>query len=236
MSSSFHFKEFSIKQDKCAMKVGTDGVLLGAWISAIEGNLLDIGCGTGLLSLMMAQRVENASIDAIDIEEQAFLQCVDNVKESKWSLKITTHHSSIQQYKTSKKYQLIFSNPPYFVKSTKAPNQERSTARHTDELPFEELINGVINLLNANGIFALIMPVGEAEIFIQLATEKGLFLTRKCSVKPNEVKPLKRVLMEFSFQEKSILEEELTIETDKRHHYTKDYINLTKDFYLDVSR
>lgn len=232
MSKSFRFKQFTIQQDKCAMKVGTDGVLLGAWISPVAGNLLDIGCGTGLLSLMMAQRVEAATIDAIDIEESAYLQSIENVEQSKWEDRIHVFHTSLQQCDTSKKYDLIFSNPPYFVQSTNAPDKARHLARHTDNLPFLDLIEGVKRLMSEEGVFALILPIIEAQQFICLTKEEGLFLNRKCEVKPNFEKAPKRMLMEFSFLESNLIEEELTIETDKRHHYTKEYITLTQDFYL----
>jgi tRNA1Val (adenine37-N6)-methyltransferase len=232
MSAPFRFKKFTIQQDKSAMKVGTDSVLLGAWISPIEGNLLDIGCGTGLLALMLAQRIEHADIDAIDIDENAYLQASENIILSDWSNKISVFKTALQKFKTAKKYQLIFTNPPYFVESFKAPEKARSTARHTDDLPFEVLIDSVLNLLDKFGIFALILPVVEANLFINLATQKGLFLNRKCEVKPTINKPVKRVMMEFSLVETELKEEQITIETDKRHQYTKEYISLTQDFYL----
>lgn len=232
MSSPFRFKQFTIQQDKCAMKVGTDSVLLGAWVSKAQGNLLDVGCGSGLLALMMAQRFLNVNIDAIDIDEGAYVQTIENVAASKWRDKISVSNCSLQQFSANKKYQLIFTNPPYFVSSFKASNKARNTARHTTELPFEELIYSVLNLLADDGVFALILPVVESNLFIDLAINEGLFLNRKCLIKPNKNKPVKRVMMEFSLHKNTLIEEHLTIETDKRHYYTKEYISLTKDFYL----
>lgn len=231
-SLSFQFKQFSIAQENTAMKVGTDGVLLGAWSKVLEGNVLDIGTGTGLIALMLAQRTKTALIDAIELDKVACEEAHQNFKTSKWNNRLTVIHTSIQNYYPTKKYDVIVSNPPFFINSTKAPNSLRNTARHTDELPFNDLIASIKRLLNETGIFSLILPVEEANQFILLANQNGLFLTRKCLVKPNPTKAPKRVLMEFSFTETNILEETLTIETENRHEYTKEYITLTKDFYL----
>ena len=214
------------------MKVGTDGVLLGAWSKALEGNVLDIGTGTGLIALILAQRTKTTLIDAIEMDAIASEEAQENFKNSKWNNRLTAIHSTIQNYHPLKKYAAIVSNPPFFINSTKAPNTIRNLARHTDELPFIDLITSVKRLLSETGIFSLILPVEEANQFILLATQNGLFLTRKCLLKPNPTKAPKRVLMEFSFTETNTLEETLTIETENRHEYTKEYITLTKDFYL----
>jgi len=230
--SFFQFKQFAIKQDECAMKVGTDGVLLGAWAKAVKGNVLDVGCGTGLLALMMAQRETELFVDAIDVEESAYLQSIENVSLSKWGDNINVFHTTLQTFKTEKQYHHIISNPPFFVKSYKAPDKARATARHTDGLPFEELIIYTKRLLKKEGLFSLVLPIVEGNQFIQLALVHGLYLNRKCEVFPNNTKPSKRLLLEFSFFEKKLIEEKLTIETDVRHQYTKEYISLTQDFYL----
>ena len=215
------------------MKVGTDGVLLGAWSRIKEGNILDVGTGTGLIVLMLAQRTNNSLIDAVEIETEAFKQTVENINNSNWSNRITAFNSSIQNYSSNKQYDLIISNPPFFVDSTKAPKLERNTARHTDNLSFEDLIKSIKILLKDDGIFSLILPTKEAQKFINLAEKQLLFLSRKCNVKPNPIKESKRVLMEFSFTKEKIIKEELTIETETRHQYTKEYISLTQDFYLN---
>ncbi|MGB0888033.1 MAG: tRNA1(Val) (adenine(37)-N6)-methyltransferase [Vicingaceae bacterium] len=214
------------------MKVGTDGVLLGAWTTIKDGDVLDIGTGTGLIAIMLAQRSKAATIDAVEMELDASQEATINVKNSAWSDRINIHNSSIQDYQTEKKYNCIVSNPPFFVASTKAPKSDRNAARHTDTLSFNELIKAVVHLLKANGIFSLILPTTEAEQFIALAKQEQLFLNRKCMVKPNPTKPAKRIIMEFSFDAVNVLEEELIIETEIRHQYTKEYISLTKDFYL----
>lgn len=231
--STFQFKQFSIKQNNTAMKVGTDGVLLGAWTETREGHILDIGTGTGLIAIMLAQQTKSALIDAIEIETEAHQQAKENIKACSWIDRIAAHNLSIQKFKSTTKYDLIISNPPFFIDSTKASKSNRNTARHTDCLSFEDLILSVISLLKPNGIFSVILPISEGEIFIELTTKKQLFLVRKCIIKPNPTTPPKRVLMEFSFQQKELIEENLTIETGTRHQYTKEYISLTKDFYLN---
>lgn len=233
MTLPFNFKYFTIQQSNTAMKVGTDGVLLGAWASTTEDRILDIGTGTGLIAIMLAQRTKTALIEAVEVEEEAYHQAKDNIENCNWSNRIKAHHCSIQNFDTTSKYNLIISNPPFFVASTKAPNKERNTARHTDNLSFDDLIKTVIQLLKPDGIFSLILPTVEAEKFIQLAVHQKLYLNKKCIVKPNPTKPSKRTLMEFSFLQKETMETELIIETETRHQYTKEYISLTKDFYLN---
>ena len=232
MSNSFQFKQFTIQQDLCAMKVGTDGVLLGAWSTAKEGSILDIGSGTGLIAIMLAQRTKSALITAIDINQNAYLQTLQNVNECMWKDRIQVFHAAVQDFKSTIKYDLIITNPPYFINSTKAPQHERNTARHTDELSFLDLITAVKRLLKKDGLFAIILPIEEAKLFIKEAQEKELYLNRICEVKPNLDKAAKRMLLEFSFYITELKEEELTIETEKRHHYSKEYIILTQDFYL----
>lgn len=233
MQTPFQFKKFTIQQNNTAMKVGTDGVLLGAWSTLKEGNALDIGTGTGLIALMLAQRTKTTLIDAVEIEKSAYAQSLKNVNNSNWSSRITAYNTSIQNFNSDKKYDLIISNPPFFIDSTKASNGQRNTARHTDKLLFSDLINSVIRLLKIDGIFSLILPTSEAKQFLKLAEVEKLFLNKECIVSPNSSKPAKRVLMEFSFIQKQLITEELTIETETRHHYAKEYISLTQDFYLN---
>ncbi len=228
----FQFKKFSIEQKSSAMKVGTDGVLLGAWSTIKPGAILDIGTGTGLIAIMMAQRIDSANIDAIEVELDAYQEALLNCQNCSWSDRINAHHTSIQNYQSKTKYNSIVSNPPFFIDSTKAPQSDRNTARHTDQLSFADLIDSVNRLLKVHGIFSIILPITEAEHFIDLTQQKELFLNRKCTVYPNPLKPAKRILMEFSRSKKNLIEEELTIESESRHQYTKEYISLTKDFYL----
>ncbi|MDF1672689.1 MAG: methyltransferase [Vicingaceae bacterium] len=228
----FQFKQFSITQENTAMKVGTDAVLLGAWSKTTEGNILDIGTGTGLIALMLAQRTQTALIDTIEIDEATSKEAQENFIKSNWKNRLTSINSSLQDFHPSKRFDLIISNPPFFIDATKAPENKRNTARHSDSLSFYELIKAVKHLLADNAFFSLILPINEAKHFIEIAFEAQLYLNRKCMVKPNPTKAAKRVLMELSFNETTIIEEELTIETEKRHIYTEEYITLTKDFYL----
>lgn len=232
MSDVFQFKHFAIKQNLCAMKVGTDGVLLGAWTKAPTGNVLDIGCGSGLISLMIAQRNPNTQIDAIDVDHNAFLQTTENIANSEWKHSIKSHHTTLQNFTTDKKYQLIVSNPPFFVNATKSANNSKNIARHTDELSFNDLLHHASKLLENDGVFSVVLPTTEEVEFCKIASTHELFLNRVCYVKPNLDKEPKRILMEFSLTNTPIVSESLTIETKKRHHYTEEYRNLTKEFYL----
>lgn len=235
-NTSFAFKQFVIKQDKCAMKVGTDAVLLGAWVMPNDSKLiLDIGTGTGLIALMLAQKTE-ALIDAIDIDENAVLQAKHNVLESKFSSQISVTHISLQNYSqlNPKKYNLIVTNPPYFEQSLKPTDEQRSHARHADVLPFEELLDGVLNLLDEKGKFCLILPVLEAEKFRALAEKRGFYLSKLLRVKSRIDKDVdKRHLMQFEIKPTEFSEETIAIELTVRHEYTDEYKELTKDYYIN---
>jgi tRNA1Val (adenine37-N6)-methyltransferase len=233
-SQEFVFKQFKIHQDKCAMKVGTDAVLLGAWVNAATAKtILDIGTGTGIISLMLAQK-SDAIIDAIDIDTNAYRQAMENITDCKWKNRIHTHHISIQQYTLDckHKYDLIVSNPPYFVDSSKSSEEARTKARHTDQLPFADLLNGVVNLLNTDGSFYVILPTKESQLFRELAEVQKLFATKLTRVITRTDKPEKRVLMKFEFIQKPVEENSITIEKDERHSYTDEYKELTKEYYI----
>ncbi|MGB3948558.1 MAG: methyltransferase, partial [Bacteroidia bacterium] len=221
-NQAFVFKQFKIHQDKCAMKVGTDAVLLGAWVNTANAKyILDIGTGTGIISLMLAQKSE-AIIDAIDIDSNAFEQVKENINASKWLDRIHPHHISLQQYaqRAEKKYDLIVSNPPYFVDSSKALEEARTNARHTDQLPFSDLLNGVLRLLHIEGVFYVILPTKESQLFREMAETHELYLTKLTRVITRADKPEKRLLMKFEFTQKTLEEDSITIELDERHSYT----------------
>ncbi len=219
------------------MKVGTDAVLLGSWVLPNGSReILDIGTGTGVVALMLAQKTL-AKIDAIDIDENACLQAQQNIFESKFSGQLQVIHSSWQEFSkvNTKKYNLIVTNPPYFEQSLKSSDEQRSFARHADVLPFEELIDGVIKLLDDKGKFCLILPTLEAEKFKDLAKKKGLFLSKLLRVKSKINKELdKRHLMQFEFTPSEFSEQTIAIELEERHHYTDEYKALTKDYYLNI--
>lgn len=231
----FRFKQFSIRHDKCAMKVGTDGVLLGAWCNVEDAeNALDIGAGCGLIAIMLAQRNSGLHIDAVEIDEGSGIQAEENVNKCPWSNRITVHRTSFQQFYNGgdKKYDLIVSNPPYFQNSLTNPNREKSVARHAGSLAMDELIVGVNKLLKEDGRFCMIMPVTEALIFMDRAKNSELYCRLITSVLPNPGKHPKRYLMEFRKTEGEIKQTELIIELEKRHKYSGEFKKLTGDFYL----
>lgn len=231
----FKFKQFTIQQDKCAMKVGTDGTLLGAWAN-VEGakKVLDIGTGTGLIALMVAQRNTEASIDAIDIDKDAYLQASQNVKNSPFKKQINLYHSSLQMFAKNTcnpPYDLIISNPPYFSNSLKSPEKKRNLARHNDTLSFEDLIQLCSMLLATHGRIALVLPFQMINEIIYLASLKNLYTERQTNIISTINSQPKRTLIEFSFQTKSFNTDTLILE-HTRNQRTEEYQQLTQDFYL----
>ena len=219
------------------MKIGTDGVLLGAWVSLEKKpqSILDIGAGTGILSLQLAQRCFTETLDAIEIDEDAFEQCVLNFENSPWGDRLFCFHASAQEFASEieEEYDLIISNPPFYSDTYKSEDNQRNTARFTDTLPFKDLVIFAYQFLSEKGIFALILPRKEEENFIALASEVGLFPKRICRVKGNLTSEVKRSLLEFTFEKIEIIKEELTLEIS-RHVYTEDYKKLVNDFYLKM--
>jgi tRNA1Val (adenine37-N6)-methyltransferase len=219
------------------MKVGTDSVLLGAWCP-IENNpfsVFDIGAGTGILSLMIAQRSNAEQIDAIEIDEEAYEQCVENFENSTWSDRLFCFHAGLDEFveEPEDEYDLIVSNPPFYTDEYKSENASRDLARFEDALPFEDLLEAADLLLSENGIFSVILPYKEETKFIDLAKNFELFPFKITRVKGTPTTEIKRSLLAFSRIEKAILTDELIIET-ARHQYTEEYIALTKDFYLKM--
>jgi tRNA1Val (adenine37-N6)-methyltransferase len=234
---SFKFKQFTVQQDQCAMKIGTDGVLLSAWtnIEHHPNSILDIGTGTGIVSLMLAQRSNSELIDAIEIDADAYEQCVENFENSSWGDRLFCYHASLEEFtnEIEDKYALIVSNPPFYADDYKSKNTKRDLARFQDAMPFEHLIESVSKLLSRDGKFSVIIPYKEEARFIALASKANLFSNRILRVKGNPNSEIKRSLLEFSFYKSEQNTNELIIEMG-RHQYTQDYINLTKDFYLKL--
>jgi len=234
----FSFKQFTIQQDHCAMKVGTDGVLLGAWtpVSHNPSSILDIGAGTGLLSLMLAQRSSAEQIDAVEIDDGAYEQCVENFEASNWNDRLFCYHASIEDFtdemfEEGEEYDLIVSNPPFYSENYTSGDHKRDQARFQESLPFEELIECAQALLSDEGVFAVIIPYKEEARFTDLAASVNLFPFRITRMKGTPATEIKRSLMAFSRSDQPADTDELVIE-EERHAYTQAYKNLTKDFYL----
>ncbi len=230
----FRFKKFTVYHDRCAMKVGTDGVLLGAWANVADaGSALDVGTGTALISLMLAQRNPNLQIDAIDIDMDAIAQAQENVQQSPYIGQISCRHISLQELarETDKKYDLIVSNPPYFEKSLKSPDTIRTIARHSDSLYMEELLDASFAMLSDKGRISLIYPYDFKEKIMSYANDKWLFVARITNVYPTPGSLPKRILIELSKERTSTCESDIIIEME-RHVYSNDFVGLLKDFYL----
>lgn len=239
MLESFKFKKFSIRQDRCAAKIGTDGVLLGAWVSLRENpqNILDIGAGTGVISLMMAQRSNAELIDALEIDEAAYEQAVDNFENSDWGDRLFCYHAAfdefVEEMKDEQIYDLIISNPPFYTSDFSSGDSRRDQARFAKALPFEDLISGAGSLLSEEGIFCVIIPIQEEVQFLQLAETAGLFPRRITRVKGAPQAAVKRLLIELGFRTSELIQDELVLE-ESRHHYTEEYRNLVSPFYLKL--
>ena len=236
---SFRFKQFKIDQDRTAMKVGTDGVLLGAWTSLnhVPNSILDIGTGTGVIALMLAQRSTAELIDALEIDEDAYEQAVENFENSNWGDRLFCYHAAfdefVEEMQDEEKYDLIVSNPPFYSADYSSGDAKRDQARFAQALPFEELLEGVSLLLSKSGIFSVVIPYAEEEKFLYLAGDYNLFPQRITRVKGTPESAVKRSLLELSFLTPQSKVNELIIET-ARHQYTSEYTELVKDFYLKM--
>lgn len=242
-NSYFAFKRFTVEQADVAMRVNTDGVLLGAWFTIpdeINPSVLDAGCGTGVIALMASQRLAGKftsfSVGAVEIDNPSCIQAQKNFAASPWKRNLVLYNSDYQSFCDSAlaKYNAIVSNPPYFVNSLKNPSQTKKTARHTDSLPYEDLLSGAKKILKVSGHLSVILPAAEFGLFEKIAEEKGYFSFRKCRVfsKEGDSSPI-RIMAEFSMAGKKNAEasQDLCI-MNLNLEYTPDYKSLTKDFYL----
>jgi len=234
--SVFYFKKFEVKQTQCAMKVGTDAVLLGAWVACSSAKyILDIGTGTGLLALMVAQRSQ-AVIDAIDIDMQAYMHAKENFEASQWRERLHVKQCSVQTFAdiANRKYDLIISNPPFFMNAHKSSFVERNVARHFNEtLTMVELIQAVIKLLTTDGSFSLILPVKEGGLLIEEGERQGLFVNEIIRVRTKFGKAEKRMLLRFSKVRSKIKTDTLSIQSQDGK-YSDEYIQLTREFYTHL--
>lgn len=232
----FHFKQFSLSQEGCAMKVGTDGVLLGAWAEVPEGGaILDIGAGSGLLSLMAAQKGAG-TIDAVELDPVAANRAQENVAQSPWPTRIKVAPCNIMHFTPTTKYHLILTNPPFFQAALKPPDSARSMARHTESLTPENLIEKTLQWLHSNGHLCLILPAEASETFLKEAMSKGLFLHRRCTVITKPGKPSKRTLLDLTLTPTPTHENpetQLILHGLHPNQRSQAYQELTQDFYLD---
>jgi tRNA1Val (adenine37-N6)-methyltransferase len=233
-NSYFQFKQFRIQQDKCAMKVGTDGVLLGAWTNPANAKrILDIGTGTGLIAIMLAQR-SNALIDAIEIDKSAYLQAVENGSSCPWSDRLRFFHSSFTDFieNSDQVYDLIISNPPYHKESTRSPIAVRQQARHSENLSYVSILESASELIKSNGRISLILPASEEMNAQKIAEENRMFCICLTHLIPSPGKEVSRSLLELSKQYQPLIEDIIMIEEKGRHQYSPDYLRLTRDYYL----
>lgn len=231
----FQFKQFAIQQEKVAMKLGTDAMLLGSWAD-IENvsNALDIGSGTGILALMIAQRNSIAMIDGIDINKEAVEQAKENVLASPWKNRIHILHSDLANFYNdcNKKYDLIICNPPYFSNGFHVVNSGRNIARVAKNLNSELLFKATQNLLNETGKLAVIIPFENTEKFLESAMQHKLFCSRKTIVYSKADKPPIRILLEIKKQQSIVQENILIIEGENPNTYSDTFKTLTEEFYL----
>ena len=250
-SKPFTFKQFKIHQDRCAMKVGTDGVLLGAWADVADAHtILDIGTGTGVIAIMLAQKTKDVStnnaitdepkdtegvvIHAVEIDDTAVEQARENMQDSPFAHRLTVFHDSIQNFAKihSHKYDLIVSNPPFFTGGTLSSNGDKTNVRHTVKLPHGDLLNSTRELLHKNGRFCVILPLIEGLRFIEIARTYGFYLTHRTDIRPKQDKGIERLLLQFELSNHTYSHDELIIQNSRdERDYTEGYRELTKDFY-----
>jgi len=240
-SQPFEFKQFKIAQDACTMKVGTDGILLGASVevAGVE-KILDIGCGSGLIGIMLAQRTKESVIHAVEIDEAAYLQAAGNMALSPWKKRLEAFCCSIQDYSmvTDHRYDLVVSNPPFFSGGTFSANEDRNNVRHTVKLPNGDLLMAARKLLKKNGRFCVILPYLEGLRFQEQAEQYGFHCTKMTEVVPKEGRPVERLILQFELEANELESKELVTNELVVHEadgkYTAAYVDLTKAFYRDM--
>lgn len=232
----FQFKQFTVYQDKCAMKVSTDACIQGAWTPMPEGarHVLDIGTGTGLLSLMLLQRSGTIQVDAIEIDERAAEQATDNAQQSKWRDNINVICADVKTYEFQNRYDLIICNPPFFNNSLTGPNEQRNTARHTTSLSYGDLLGVISKYLNEGGLASILLPVPEFEHFKLLTGKYGLYLRQQLWIIPRVGKPANRVVAVLSKGKETIEDDEVNIRQADNEEYTEAFIELLRPYYLHL--
>lgn len=231
----FQFKQFSIRQQHCAMKVGTDGILLGAWAGVGGADAaLDIGTGTGLIAIMLGQRAAALTIDAVEIDPEATAEACANAAAAPWAERVTVIEQSIQDYarRCERRYDLIVSNPPFFTGGVHNAEENRTAARHTVKLPHGDLLRAVQQLLQPEGRFAVILPLLEGLRFAEMAQRYKLYPRRRLAVRPRSDKPVNRLLLEFGTETGALDSQTLTLYSDENGTRTTEYSELVAAFYL----
>lgn len=235
-NSFFKFKQFTVEQDQCAMKVCTDACVFGAWADILNAaHILDIGAGTGLLALMAAQRNKNAKISAVELDEDAFTQAKANMEKSPFADRLVIYHTAVQDFSTSERFDCIISNPPFFQSDLRSPDRKINQAHHAESLSFPELLKAAENLLTDTGRFNLLLPVDEASIFQKLARESGWNLERKLTLFHQNGKKPFRTLMVFQrgkAVDNPVVNDTLYIYEEDGKTYHPKFAELMKDFYL----
>ncbi len=231
----FTFKQFTIWHDKCAMKVGTDGVLLGAW-APVENckRILDVGTGTGLIAIQLAQRAPQANITAVEIDKIAANQASDNVRNSPWANRIEVICADFRHYTPNERFDMIVSNPPYFINSLKCGNEQRNTARHTDELNYNLLFSHSATLLQPKGVLAIVIPAENQKAVIDVAGTYGYYAYRQMKLFTKPQKNCRRLLITFGFDPLHAYQEETLFITQENGQFSEEYKALTQDFYLKI--
>nr|WP_279156377.1 tRNA1(Val) (adenine(37)-N6)-methyltransferase [Obesumbacterium proteus] len=234
--NGFTFKQFFVAHDRCEMKVGTDSILLGAWadVSDITGKILDIGSGSGLLALMLAQRTtDSVQIDAVELDDNAALQATENFAQSPWASRMALHHSALQSFaaQTPSRYDLIITNPPYYQPGVECRNASRGTARYTSELSHQTLLKHARTLASDKGKMAVVLPCDISVDFIELAAREGWFLLQHTEVTEFAHRAAHRALMLFGLEPATQQSDRLIIR-DEHNAYSNDFRELTKAFYL----
>lgn len=234
---TFRFKQFSLSNSLSAMKVGTDGVLLGSWAqmpdNVMSRKVIDVGCGTGVIALMIAQRYPDVEVTCIDISPDAVGECAGNISCSPFSQRVMALQADFMQFESNDRYDLIVSNPPFFTEVLHSPDAQRAAARHDDSLPLSSLMRGSVALLSAAGRLALVLPAGRDDEALFEGSLAGLYPVRRCRVCTREGKPPRRTLWEFSLKSGALCHDSQLFIQDINGNFTDEYISLVKDFYLD---
>ncbi|MCF0191760.1 MAG: methyltransferase [Marinilabiliaceae bacterium] len=235
-NSYFAFKQFVVKQERTAMKVGTDGVLLGVVTAVKESDkhVLDIGTGTGLVALMMAQRLPSAKVMGIEIDEESAFQAEENCSESPFADRVRVERISLQEYKSDHPYDLIVCNPPFYNGTLTCPDDKRTMARHALSLTFHELAFFSSRLLTSEGRLTVIIPTYAEHEMTEACGENGLFLCRRVSIFPTPEKPVKRLVLEYSMRQRQTCDEMSLVIEYSRGEWSSEFRALVKDFYLKV--